>query len=214
MSAMLMCACAYVHRAFDAINFPATAVCWYAIVGSLSSQSVVFMQTPKCNQNQPIWIFNFIFFSCFASLFLFRTAKSGKSFNVDEFSFSLYTIWCTIYAFMRLLAQIFHFHQAKVETKRRKRIENESLWLFVRLLADCISFMMALVFFPVQWLTEKLKVCYCGAFVCTKTRGFFYSRGSRRKIRLNDNLDFFNRYFTRNCYFSVMTLTRLKQQHT
>lgn len=69
-----------------------------------------FMQTPNCNQNQPIWNFYYIFFSGFA------LAKSQKSVDddddderastMDEFSFSLCAIWCTINAFMRFVTQI------------------------------------------------------------------------------------------------------------
>lgn len=68
---------------------------WYAIHSKLlhSRPGFVgsFMQTPKCNQNQAIWIFNFVFFSLSV-----ESVKWGKCFDVGWVF-----IVSTINAFMR-----------------------------------------------------------------------------------------------------------------
>lgn len=92
----------------------------------------LFMQTPNCNcnQNQAIWIFNFIF-----------STKSGKCFEVFIF---IVCARCTI--------KCIH---AVSNKQRRKYIENESLWRFVLAVALITSFMMALAFLRVKQAKQQ-----------------------------------------------------------
>lgn len=97
-----VCECVYIRQLLDAINFLCRCLFdMQSLRGSFFTVGLCFMQTPKCNQNQPIWIFNFIFFSCFACwlcCFCFF-AKSGKAPHVGWvfiFIMCAYTIWCTV----------------------------------------------------------------------------------------------------------------------
>lgn len=83
--------------------------------------------------------------------------------------------------------------QAEAETwvllvERRKHIENESLWRFVRAdVGKCCSlitsrFYDASVFHSTQQLNEKLKLYYCGAFVCSRNKKIFLPR-RRQRVR-------------------------------
>lgn len=164
------CIYEYVHWAFDAINSP-VVVDMQSLEVFLHSQLFLCKHQNVIKTNRSGFLISFSFLCCARLLFVSQCEMRKKLHRGWVFIFIMNDLVhnARIYAFKRLLAQIFHFHKAEVETERRKRIENESLWLFVRLLTDCISFMMALVYSPpFKSLNEKLKVYFCRAFVCTE----------------------------------------------
>lgn len=221
------------------LTFAAVERWWYAIAAALevSSQSVVFsLQTPKCNQNQPIWIFNFIFifFSCFA-FELDSNCEIRKSFTVDEFSFSFGAHNICIHAVRN--TDFFHFHndwraclsssQASDESVLKMKVYGSLFALanvrWLHLFYDSSLLLSILIdddsptSLRVELEWEIKSFIIAELLFAQRTRRFFThhqhldrGRNTRigRKIRLNDNLDFPIALLQRIVIFPSMTSTR------
>lgn len=164
---------------------------WYAIAGSFPSQSACcfFMQTPKCNQNQPIWIFNFSFILL---LRRFALVKSGRALRRMSFHFH----------YMCDLVHNICIHAVSNTDFRSATDDDESvlkmkvygalfgsLFCWLHLAYDGSGFS-----YPAAAPSEKHKA---RAFVCT----VFLIRGLRAEIRCRDNLDFPDRFYKKLLFF-------------
>lgn len=182
MSASVVC----VHLCIGRL-MQLTCCLWYAIAGSFPSQLACCFLCKHQNvikTNRSGFLISVSFYCCAVS----HWWNQEERFDGWVFIFIICTIWCTIYAFMRLVTQ--QPTTTKVYWK----------WKFMALclalyFADYISLMMALAF-PTRPAapSEKHKA---RAFVCT----IFLIRGLRAEIRCCDNLDFPDRFYKKLLFF-------------